>query len=163
MSVFADRAGVARDGDDAAADVPDFARALPRLLLEMDRARRFEHPLTAIVVSVDGATAGASSYHDLELLLAREMRAIDVLGGAPEAGCFGVLLAETDRRGAEACVRRLDALLRRGGAATLRAGIAEFPHDGMTVDVLFDCAATARQEVADLVSAAPRHRRASRG
>jgi diguanylate cyclase (GGDEF)-like protein len=114
---------------------------------ELKRARRYEHPLSLLLVDADrfkhindaeGHPTGDEALRALAATLREVFRATDILCryGGDE---FAVLMPETDGERARQAVERLHAALRQthipgeehvpGGKLGVSCGIATFPHD----------------------------------
>jgi hypothetical protein len=139
-------------------DVPTYRQVLPQLTVELQRARRYEHPLALLVMSPHdpASTRGPvpvtsrpvadttpAIFFLLGSFLRNSLRETDIVAAAPETLSYAVALAETDRRGAERAVDRLRDGFRECGGAGLRVGVAEFPHDGLAMEDLLDSACSA--------------------
>ena len=117
-----------------------------RLYAETERARRYERPLSLIILDLDDFKAFNDRYGHQEgdLLLAwfgqvcvKEMREIDVCAryGGEE---FAIILPETTLTEAVAAAERIIELVRAGSktafpsGVTVSAGVATFPEHGQT-------------------------------
>ena len=144
------------------APVPEFRELLPHLRGELDRARRYQRPLSVLVVTPhpvgdDGAwpdtggDANARSNGKKVLLETRLPHLASLLVGSILAGAvrqgdrvtyrtandrFVVLLAEADREVARGAVRRIEGMMRERARLGMRVGIATFPEDGFTLSDL---------------------------
>ena len=142
--------------------VPTFRQVLPQLSAELRRARRFEHPLTALVIGAarprserhrlrttlfPSAEQGVATFSLLGSFLRNQLRETDCLTAAPELLAYAVFLTETDGTGARQLARRLQEGFERCAGVALTWGSAVFPVDGLTLDDLFDCACEAWQSV----------------
>lgn len=112
---------------------------------EARRARRFRQPLSLMVIAVDrfeafiaklGDQRGSLLLRELALLLARQVRAFDVMGRYRDG--FMLILPQTNHEGAaEAGERMREAIARHqfplagDGEVTVSLGIASSPTDGM--------------------------------
>lgn len=140
-------------------DTPAYRQVLAPMAAELRRARRFEHPLTMMMISAltpsdDGAksTDAPSSRATFEVVptttlflllgsfLRNAARETDILSAAPDTMRYVLLLAETDRFGADRALARFRDGFRTFAGAGLRIGVVEFPRDGLTVQDLFDTA-----------------------
>ncbi len=101
---------------------------------EVEKARR--HRRNVSVVVFDAAEPLEAGSGSLEERLAEVVRDCDVLGRDPAHDEALLLLPDTGRLGAQLCRRRI-------GAGP--AGIASYPADGATVDVLLSTARRRRQ------------------
>jgi len=125
------------------------------LVREVDRARRFGHPLALLLVDIDGLrdlttsegqAAGEEAIGDLEQALRDAARETDLICRVG-ADAFAVILIDAGRIEAEAQFARIQATLRRGArradhALTVSGGIGELRADDDAVSLL-DLADTA--------------------
>jgi GGDEF domain-containing protein len=111
---------------------------------EMTRARRYERPLTLLLVGVEGwstlvADRGRRAAVDLLSTLAvksrRLLRDVDALGIHGE-GRLAILLPETPLDGALAVAGRIERLALEDVGLKLRVGASVFPDDAVTVEGL---------------------------
>jgi hypothetical protein len=139
-----------------ALEIPVYRQILPVLGAELRRARRYQHTLSALVLSASGLhvsrpkLAGTGEraipvrpdfstqvlYLRLGALLRNMVRESDILSSAPESLLYIVFLTETSEEGALVAVRRFEEAFVSCGGSTLRSGTAEFPRDGFIVDDL---------------------------
>ena len=102
------------------------------LSVELDRARRYEHPMALVRVgSWVGAADGLFGSHGVASLV-RSNDAWIFIGDD-----LYVVLPETDRDGARALTARLVSEL--GPHASRDDGVAVFPTDGVTTGALLEC------------------------
>ena len=167
MSFFSRRITEPHGVAHSALEIPSYRLVLPRLMMEVERARRFEHPFTVVVVSPHVRSAGLSYmmtgalrpwspeafpeafpelFVRLGTLLRTQLRTIDVLATRPDAQSYLLGLVETSRPGAELLVERFRHGFQESSRVSLETGIAEFPQDGMTLDDLLDHAGRERRE-----------------
>lgn len=119
-----------------------------RLEMEILRSRRYGHPLAYAMIDLDrfkqvndthGHAAGDQVLRSLSRMLSQRLRLTDIAGryGGEE---FGVVLTETNARGAETVLQTIChefAAIRHGSEpaafnVTLSCGVAEFqPHDSL--------------------------------
>lgn len=138
--------------------IPPYRQMIPLVAAELRRSRRYEHPLSVVVLaperrslpggngngkgSLDAPLHAAHSAHAtfflLGSLLRDTMRGSDIVAYAAEQHLYAAFLPESDERGASRAVRRLDRMFHDRSAFGLRAGIAEFPKDAFLVEDLFD-------------------------
>ena len=120
-----------------------------RLEEEIGRYMRFGHPLSLVLVDLDGFKAindelghqaGDETLREVALLLKRNSRSVDLIFryGGDE---FAILLVETDRGGAVPYSERLREILPlssfdHGRAVTASIGIATLPEDGPAAEDL---------------------------
>jgi hypothetical protein len=147
--------------------IPEFREMLFHLRGEMDRARRYQRPLSVLVVTPhpvddDGSwpvpigEADAHSNGKKVLLETRLPHLASFLVGSILAGAvrqgdkvtyrtpndrFVVFLAEADREVARGAVRRIQGMMRERARLGMRVGIATFPEDGLTLSDLLGEAA----------------------
>lgn len=134
--------------------------ALAEFRAELDRARRYENPLALAVMSVDptdgrGSEGPWGSNGDRSILETKVpqlvsilvtaliedgFRESDVVSYSPAEDRYVVLLTESDGRDARQAVRRLESLVAERAMVGLRAGVAEFPEDGLTLEDLLRAA-----------------------
>lgn len=141
-----------------ALSIPHYRKALPGLNRELSRARRFQRPLTVLVirplpgVALPGSPSGngvptAKPLNQLDFLLTGtilrdSIREIDMLVYDGLQHQYIILLPETTREGARHTVNRL---LEMGGdrvRGKTTIGIAEFPADGLIIEDLLQNAGT---------------------
>ena len=144
--------------------VPTFRESLPRLGLELRRARRYERSVAALAIAPElrarvrsnggGPEPVIPSIHDAAVstyltffvfgsLLRETLRETDVLAYAPEQQYYAVLLPESSEADARGAVTRITQIVKERMEIGLRAGVSEFPRHGLTVEDLF---AEARRE-----------------
>lgn len=142
-----------------AAGVPSYRQSLPRLTAELRRARRFERPLSVVVVAPErvntltgneGKQGAAilqlplsSLYSHLAFLflgpfLCDVLRESDIVTYAAEDHVYAIFLPESDGPMVRQAVERLGKAFYDRLSVHLQAGVAEFPKDGFTVEDLFD-------------------------
>lgn len=118
---------------------------LDRLAIhEMTRARRYERPLTLLLIGVDGWSALVAergkrgAFDVLSTLAARArhlLRDVDAIGLHGE-GRLAVLLPETPLDGAVVVARRIEQAALGDIGLKTRIGVAVFPEDAGTVEAL---------------------------
>lgn len=149
----ADAASVtARSLASRAIAVPSLRESEAAFNRELQRARRYERPLSVVVLSTaEAPRRPARSEPGMEeeavlletripylatllagSILRRATRESDVIAYAADDDRFVLLLPETRRTDARRAVARLDTLLHDRMRRGVRAGIAEFPVDGFT-------------------------------
>jgi hypothetical protein len=145
-----------------AAGVPTYRQTIPAIAAELRRCRRYERPLTVLAVSlgaanvpltgetgangVDPAAAQVALHSGVDclvfLLLGTLLRDVtresDLVTYAAEEHVYALFLAEASGEAAVKAARRLARALHERAGVRIRAGIAEFPGHGLTVDALFD-------------------------
>jgi diguanylate cyclase (GGDEF)-like protein len=128
-----------------------------RLDLELERSRRFEHPMAVALVDVDrfrqyndaaGHGAGDAVLRAVAKLLGGAVRRVDLVAryGGEE---FAVVLARAERAAALAAAEKLRATVEaaalphpasEAGRVTISVGVAVFPEDGADLGTLVDAA-----------------------
>jgi diguanylate cyclase (GGDEF)-like protein len=128
-----------------------------RLDQELERSRRFEHPMAIALVDVDrfreyndalGHAAGDTVLRRVAGLLGGAVRRVDLVAryGGEE---FAVVLARADREAAMAAAEKLRATVEEAGLphptsgarrVTISVGVAVFPDDGADLGALVDAA-----------------------
>lgn len=147
-----------------------FHHALPRLSYEVARARRYERPFTITMFTVDAwrlesehgvqipAVVQAASEEALDLtrtwassammtvllatLLRETLRESDIITYSPRFALCLVGLPETRVDGARAAVQRVQSVCVERLLAPIKAGVAEFPKSGWTLEDLIRHAET---------------------
>jgi hypothetical protein len=150
----------------ARADLPgvlsSMAEAVENLSAELDRARRYNHSLSIVVLSAtpiadhiahqngDGSNGsnGTAESASLEtslpqvvsLLAAGVLRDVvrksDIVCYWPTENRFVMALAESDVQSGRKALRRIEELFRDRLRLSVHAGLARFPDDGLTLDAL---------------------------
>lgn len=143
--------------------VPDFREAEPEIKAELERARRYEHPMAIVMLSSvpdprndrpeerDGTGDPDGSIiletripHLASLLMAtivtEMLRQSDRVSYIASDDRFVLALPETDRESALLAVRRIHPVLRSRIGVRIRYGAAAFPADGLTLAELLDLA-----------------------
>jgi len=147
----------------ARADLPavlsSMAEAVDSLSAELDRARRYNHALSVVVLSASPVTEvaehqnGNGTHGTLEtasletslpqvvsLLAAGVLRDVvrksDIVCYWPSENRFVLALAESDVHSGRKALRRIEELFRSRLRLTVHAGLARFPDDGLTLDAL---------------------------
>jgi diguanylate cyclase (GGDEF)-like protein len=128
-----------------------------RLDQELERSRRFEHPMALALVDVDrfreynealGHGAGDAVLRTVARLLGAAVRRVDLVAryGGEE---FAVVLARADRESAVAAAEKLRAAVEEAALphpasetrrVTISVGVAVFPDDGSELGALVDAA-----------------------
>lgn len=144
--------------------LPTYRAWFEVLRRELNRARRYQHPLAVVVTRLaqngaldDVSRARAANRGPLAtmragMLLRELLRDTDVVTYDPAEDRFVLLLTETDPGQARAAVARLDAIVHERAGATLRSGIAMFPQDGLITE---DLVALASSQCARAANGAP--------
>jgi diguanylate cyclase (GGDEF)-like protein len=120
-------------------------RLLDRLAVhEMTRARRYEHPLTLLLVQVDvwpllqaehGQRGALDRLSRLAIRIRRLLRDVDAIGLHGD-GQLAILLPETPLDGAMVVAGRIEETAREDVGVRVRVGAAVFPDDAVTVEGL---------------------------
>jgi len=148
------------------AGVPNFRRSLPDLARELARARRYGRPTSLAILSLGGHWSDETGYRDRvsasdsELITRTSQVATIVFGGVLQEALresdivtyvavhnqYAILLTESTKEQARRAIERLAALYHQRTVDHLRAGIAEFPADALTLEELIASAQKAWQE-----------------
>lgn len=127
-----------------ATGIPPYRRSLPQLAQELDRARRCQRPLTAVVLSFQ-SDAGLEQKRALVFHLAVRLvgtmlrdafRASDIVTYDSINDQYVILLIESSKSQALQAVCRLSQRLFKQTAVHFKIGMAEFPADGLTIEDL---------------------------
>ncbi len=143
------------------ADLPavlsTMAEAVDSLSAELDRARRYNHSLSVVVLSAsplmelvehrdghpngnEAAALETSLPQVVSLLAAGVLRDVvrksDIVCYWPSENRFVLALAESDVHSGGKALRRFEELFRSRLRLNVHAGLARFPDDGLTLDAL---------------------------
>lgn len=120
-------------------------RLLDRLAVhEMTRARRYEHPLTLLLVDIDnwsalsterGKRGAFEQITSLAIRIRRLLRDVDAIG-LHGNGQLAILLPETPLDGALVVAGRIEEAARDDVGLAVRVGAAVFPDDSVSVEGL---------------------------
>jgi hypothetical protein len=149
--------------------VPSYRATLPRLARELARMRRYERPLVVVVFRAGEAYAEAAAknggrgnggslrrngrsghpysegsslaFWHAGAMLRDLVRDTDVVSCDFGSHQYVVVLPETNRQQAHQAAVRLQNLIRKVVQVPLRAGVAEFPSDGLIIEELVKGAA----------------------
>ena len=149
------REPASQNGYGGAFTVPTYRALQPQVMLELRRARRYEHPLGVAVLSLQppplarGARAdGSLSVRKIEVTpavygllgayLRNTLRETDILTGLPEALAFATFLPGVDRDGARQALERMRCGFLECAAFAICGGTAAFPDDGLTIEDVLD-------------------------
>lgn len=141
--------------------IPTYRQAMPRFALELRRSRRYQHPLTVLVIGPEptGLSPNGGGANDqkkawepetgslwlfLGSLLRDAIRETDVLAQAALDGVYAVMLTDSGPEEATQAARRFDDSFHERTGARLRIGLATFPDDGLTFPDLYGHASDAR-------------------
>ena len=113
-----------------------FHQALPRLELEVARARRYERPLTIALIGLDDAQAPSLVTLMLAALVREALRENDIVAYAPTLALCIVGMPEARQAGARTATERVQALCLERLMLPVRTGLAEFPVAGWTLEGL---------------------------
>ncbi len=142
--------------------VPTFRRTLPQLSNELARVRRYNRPLSVLVLRIESdqlllnlkrslasetGNGSAGSYNNIMQtiqlvfslvgsILSESLRDSDIACYDVANNQYIILLPESDRAQATQTVQRLKKLLFKRTAGHLVAGIAEFPQEGLIIEDL---------------------------
>ena len=134
------------------AGVATFREAMPACAAETRRARRYERPLAMLAITPEplvgldhGGQGGPHealsthlSFFLLGSLLRETMREPDIVAYSVEHALYVVLLPESGATEVRGAVRRISGVTQEHMKLRVRAGVAEFPKDGLTVQSLFE-------------------------
>jgi hypothetical protein len=145
----------------ARADLPavlsSMAEAVDSLSAELDRARRYNHSLSVVVLSaspipevaehrngssgtIESASLETSLPQVVSLLAAGVLRDVvrksDIVCYWPSENRFVLALAESDVHSGRKALRRIEELFQSRLRLNVHAGLARFPDDGLTLDAL---------------------------
>ena len=156
-----------------AAGVPSFRRSLPDLARELARARRYGRPVSLVILSLStdhwpeeprrgngNGNGNGDSASEFKLLTRTSQVATLVLGSVLKEALresdtvtylaahnqYVILLTESTKGQVRKAIERLGGLYYQRTLDHLRAGIAEFPSDGLTLEDLVVSAHKAWQE-----------------
>ena len=142
--------------------VPTYRRTLPQFTNELARVRRYNRPLTLVVLRIESdqllldlkrslmpetGDGGVGSYNNIMQtiqlvfslvgsILRESLRESDIATYDVAHNQYIILLPESDLKQATQTVRRLKKLLFKRTAGHLVAGIASFPEDGLIIEDL---------------------------
>ena len=127
--------------------VPTFQEMRPLFERELRRARRYERPLSLLILSLTEdhsspplSTARQLQFLHLSTLLRDTLRESDMACYAAETQEFIALLPEATLAAAEQAAERIQRLLRQRHADGLRVLTAEYPAAGLTLPDLLTAA-----------------------
>lgn len=153
--------------------VPTYRDALPVLAAEIDRARRYERPLSLAVIGFEGVgrlrdgirlegsngNGNGNTAHPPETAIYPEpvvtmllgailrdaLRETDRVSYDAVAGRYVIVMPELNRTKASQAVQRLHELVLTRIFTAVSLGVAEFPHDGLTLEELVTAARQQRE------------------
>jgi hypothetical protein len=148
------------------AGLPNFRQSLPDLARELARARRYGRPTSLTILSLGGHWSDETRYRgsvsaaDSELMTPTSLVATIVFGSVLQEALresdivtyvvahnkYAILLTESTKAQAQRAIERLAALYHQRTLNHLRAGIAEFPVDALTLEELIASAQKAWEE-----------------
>ncbi len=114
------------------------------LLEEIDRSRRYNHVLTLLIVGFDNWTEiqrdrgfdhASTLLAETSAVLLRHVRTSDTVARHAETE-FAVLLPETGMEGAQVTSQKLQSLIYAQVNVRPRVGLAEYPNDAITGELL---------------------------
>jgi len=134
-----------------------YRSSLPQLASELARARRYQYPLTIVILRLDEDQLlekgrGMFSMKKTEpglvnllnafvgSLLRASLRDIDVVSFDVAKNQYILLLPETTMAKAERPVLRLNGMCMKQTGVSMMVGIAEFPEDGLIIEDLVSSA-----------------------
>jgi hypothetical protein len=136
-------------------NVPSYREVQSQLVIELRRARRYEHPLGVTMISLRVPARGPDErqnghartlevdvmpavYSLLGSYLRNTLRETDILTAAPESLAFATFLPDTDRQGTELALHRFRTGFEECSGYAIDGGVAAFPGDGMTIEDVLD-------------------------
>jgi GGDEF domain-containing protein len=135
----------------AADRLPSFQELRPLFERELRRARRYERPLSALVLDF-ARTADPARRNERILLLGSllqdALRETDLIGHLADTGELVTLLPETNAAAAARGAERIRKLWAEQVPVHLLVGTATYPADGLTLD---DMLTSARREALSLL------------
>ena len=121
--------------------IPPYREGLPDMRLEVQRARRYERPLSMLAVGLSAEEGPIrkelADFLLLGVVLRDALRETDVMSYSVEHQLYSMLLTETTRAGALEAAIRFGSIARRRADLKIRCGVSEFPQNGLSVDDLF--------------------------
>jgi len=143
-----------------------YRSSLPQLASELARARRYQYPLTIVIIRLDQdriAEKGnglfrmkktESGFMNLLLsflgsLLRSSLRDIDIVSFDVTNSQYVVLLPETTMAKADRPVSRLNEMSLKQTGISLVVGMAEFPVDGLIIEDLVSSAEAACKNISE--------------
>jgi len=147
------------------ATIPPYRRSLAQLAAELERARRYRHPLAVVVMDIDyerhkqgkrnlirlsGNARLASQFFCalISSILRENLRGSDIVTYDATHDHYVILLPESTIAAAAQTMSRLREFVLERTKVSLRYGIAEFPADGLTFDDLVSLALARNQRTA---------------
>jgi len=153
-------------------NLPTEDHFLDRIGQELSRAARYPQQFSLLILEPDQAELEADALVAMARLVRANVRSIDLVARLPGSR-FGLLLPHTGRQSGvlgERIVQMVaDRMPEQGHAGTVSIGLAIFPADGETLDILLSAAeralATAREQGGSrcLRSQSPGSKKAKRG
>jgi GGDEF domain-containing protein len=142
--------------------IPSYQSTLPYMTFELTRARRYNHTLSVLIMGLEQAqkdelvakNKGRSKQWGNEQLASKflfsligsiireSLRDSDILSYEVVNDRFIILLTDTDEKKARNAVERLNDLVQEQIQTRLKAGVAEFPSKGLTIEDLLKYAQT---------------------
>lgn len=142
-----------------------YRSSLPQLASELARARRYQYPLTMVIIRLDQERIAEgnglfsmkkteSGFVNLLLsflgsLLRSSLRDIDIVSFDVTNSQYVVLLPETTMAKAERPVARLNEMSLKQTGISLVVGMAEFPVDGLIIEDLVSSAEAACKDISE--------------
>jgi two-component system, cell cycle response regulator len=144
--------------------LPTFHELRPFMERELRRARRYERPLSVLVIALDPAPAPTSSwlgaraealrnemaaqlsFFHMGSLLRDSLRETDMAGFVAETQEFVALLPEMELPAARRTAERLNGVFSRRTSAGVRIAAADFPSAGLTLPDILGSARAALNE-----------------
>lgn len=142
--------------------IPSFQSTLPYMTFELTRARRYGHTLSVLILGLEELQKNelvtknkgrANQWGNEQLaskflfsligsILRESLRDSDILSYEVVNDRFIILLTDTDEKKAKNAVERLNDLVQEQIQTRLKAGIGEFPSNGLTIEDLIKYAQT---------------------
>jgi GGDEF domain-containing protein len=142
--------------------IPSYQSTLPYMTFELTRARRYNHTLSVLILGLDTKQkeelleknkhlahqwanehlASKFLFSLIGTIIRESLRDSDILSYEVIDDRFIILLTDTDEDKANNAVVRLNELVHEQIQTQLRAGIAEFPSNGLTIEDLVKYAQT---------------------
>ncbi|MFQ5627682.1 MAG: diguanylate cyclase domain-containing protein [bacterium] len=142
--------------------IPSYQSTLPYMTFELTRARRYNHTLSVLILGIESGQkeellkknknlanqwgneqlAAKFLFSLIGTILRESLRDSDILSFELVNDRFVILLTDTDEKKARNAVVRLNNLVNEQIQTQLKAGVAEFPSNGLTIEDLIKYAQT---------------------
>ncbi len=123
--------------------LPELHMAVAEINREMERTRRYHHPMAVIALYVVESKKELPRWQVIAVVgptLRRHLRVSDVASFDSKSGCFVLVLPECEMTHAQTASTRVARLLAGEHALDVQAGIAVFPDNAFVFDDLVDVA-----------------------